>query len=69
MPMVGNKYEIARMRAEMHRDSYRQLLKLLIFMNGVTLFIIACLIYVICFQPAPSYYATTSTGLVIPLQS
>lgn len=65
--MVGRKYEIARMRAELHRDNYRQLLRFLIFLNIVTLILIASIIYVVFFQPKPTYYATTSTGLVIPL--
>jgi len=69
MSMVGQKYEIARMRAELHRDNYRQLLRTLIFLNIVTLTLIAGIIYVIIFHPTPTYFATTSTGLVIPLGS
>ncbi len=67
MSMVGLKYEIARTRAELHRDNYRKLLRILIFFNAVTLFLIASIIYIIFFQPTATYYATTSTGLVIPL--
>jgi|GEM_PF-1068037 len=65
--MVGRKYEIARMRAELHRDNYRQLLRVLIALNIVTLALLASIIYVIFFHPTPTYYATTATGLVIPL--
>jgi hypothetical protein len=67
MPMVGQKYEIARMRAELHRDNYRQLLRVLIGLNVLTLLLIVAIIYVIFFQPDPTYYATTTTGFVIPL--
>ncbi len=67
MSMVGQKYEVARMRAELHRDNYRQLLRFLIFLNVVTLVLIASIIYVVFFHPTPTYYATTSTGLVLPL--
>lgn len=67
MSMVGQKYEIARMRAELHRDNYRQLLRVLIFLNIATLVLIAAIIYIVFFQPAPTYYATTATGLVLPL--
>lgn len=67
MSMVGQKYEIARMRAELHRDNYRKLLRFLIILNAVTLAMIVCIIYVIFFQPSPTYFATTSTGLIIPL--
>lgn len=67
MSMVGGKDEIARMRAELHRDNYRQLLRVLIIFNAVTLALILSIIYIIFFQPTPTYYATTSTGLVIPL--
>lgn len=67
MSMVGQKYEIARMRAELHRDNYRQLLRFLIFLNIVTLVLLASILYVIFFHPTPTYYATTSTGLVLPL--
>jgi archaellum biogenesis protein FlaJ (TadC family) len=69
MPMVGQKYEIARMRAELHRDNYRQLLRFLIILNAIGLALIICIVYVIFFQPAPTYFATTSTGLIIPLRS
>ncbi len=65
--MVGRKYEIARTRAELHRDNYRQLLRVLIFFNAVTLFLIISIIYIVFFQPSPTYYATTPQGLVIPL--
>ena len=65
--MVGRKYEIARMRAELHRDNYRQLLRALIVFNVVILFLILSIIYVIFFQPMPTYYATIPTGLVIQL--
>jgi hypothetical protein len=67
--MVGQKYEIARMRAELHRDNYRQLLRVLIFLNVLTLILIASIIYVVFFHPMPTYYATTSKGLVLPLGS
>lgn len=68
MLMVGKKYEIARMRAELHRDNYRKLLRILIFFNILSLVLIVAIIYVIFFQPSPSYYATTSNGLIIPLK-
>lgn len=67
MPMVGQKYEIARMRAELHRDNYRQLLRVMLGLNVMILLLILAIIYVIFFQPSPTYYATTPTGLVIPL--
>lgn len=67
MSMVGQKYEIARMRAELHRDNYRQLLRVLIFLNAFTLVLLLGIIYVVFFHPKPTYYATTSTGLVLPL--
>jgi hypothetical protein len=67
MPMVGQKYEIARMRAELHRDNYRQLLRIMLGLNVVILLLILAIIYVIFFQPSATYYATTPTGMVIPL--
>lgn len=67
MPMAGKRHEIARMRAELHRDSYKKLLRILIYLNVLALILMICLAYVIFFQPAPTYYATTSTGLIIPL--
>lgn len=67
--MIGKKYEVARLRAELHRDNYRKMLRALVFFNGVALFLIISIIYVIFFQPLPTYYATTSQGLVIPLVS
>jgi hypothetical protein len=67
MSMVGQKYEIARTRAELHRDNYRKLLRGLIFLNIIILLLIVANIYVIFYQPTPTYYATTSTGLVIKL--
>lgn len=67
MPMMGRRYEIARMRAELHRDNYRKLLRVLIACNILALVLIASIIYVIFFQPSPSYYATTPNGLIIPL--
>lgn len=67
MSMVGQKYAIARMRAELHRDNYRQLLRFLIILNAITLVLIAGILYIVFFHPTPTYYATTSTGLVLPL--
>ena len=67
MPMAGSRHEIASMRSDLHRDNYRKILRTLIFLNGLTLFFIAIIIYTAFFQPRDTYYASTPQGLVIPL--
>jgi intracellular multiplication protein IcmL len=65
--MIGNRHEIARFQSDFYRDSYHKMLIALLLSIVVMLGLIAAIIYVVFTQPKPQYYATTTSGQIIPM--
>jgi hypothetical protein len=65
--MTVDRQQIARLQSDFYRDSYHKLLRFVIVEIFIMLLLITAIVYFVFFQPAPHYFATTTTGLVIPL--
>lgn len=66
--MIGHRYEIARFQSDFYRNNYRKILAALIFSIVVMLGLIAAIIYIVLKQPQSHYYATTTSGQIIPME-
>lgn len=53
----------------LYRDSYRRVMTYLLIMLGVCLILVVALIMMLLSLPKPKYFATTTTGKVVPMQS
>ncbi|MDR3478911.1 MAG: hypothetical protein P4M14_12880 [Gammaproteobacteria bacterium] len=65
--MAVQRQQVARLQSDFYRDSYHKLLRFVIFEIFIMLLLISAIVYFVVFQPLSHYYATTTTGLVIPL--
>ena len=65
--MSHDALEVIKLRRNFYRDSYR----LVVILLFIAIIVIACLAWVIIYQqthkPTPKYFATTSSGRLIPL--
>jgi len=66
--MSKNTDEIISRNNLFYRDSYRRVLKFLLLMMGLSVFLAALLIYTLYSRQLPSFYATTTTGQIVPMQ-
>lgn len=67
--MLGRRYEVARLQSDFYRDSYHKILRALFVAVIIMLLLIGGIVYLILFQPAQHYYATTTEGKIIPLDA
>jgi intracellular multiplication protein IcmL len=65
--MADDAIELVRLRNEFYRDSYRRVLAILLLAFLIVFILISALVYVITHPPAPKYFATDSTGRIVPL--
>src|SRR5262245_58488610 len=65
--MAENALELVRLRNEFYRDSYRRVMMILLLAILVIFILAGSLTYVLTHPPAPRYFATDSTGRIIPL--
>lgn len=65
--MAIDALELVKLRSTFYRDSYRKLV-ILLFLSWIVIIVLAATVY---FQtvnrPAPTYFATTESGRIIPL--
>lgn len=67
--MNGDSEQLAVQKNNLYRDNYRRALSVLLVMIIICLAFSALLSYQIASTPKAKYYATTTTGNVIPLYS
>lgn len=65
--MLGSREQQARFQSDFYRDNYRKVLIALLVSCFVILLLIAGIIYLVLFHPAPHYYSTTLSGQIIPM--
>ncbi|AAO91126.1 type IVB secretion system apparatus protein IcmL.2 [Coxiella burnetii] len=67
--MTIDAEQLALQKNNLYRDNYRRVMAFLLASVVITVSLLAVLSYQIITTPKPAYYATTTTGRVIPLQS
>lgn len=65
--MIGDRRQQARFHSDFYRDSYHKILNALIISCFITLLLITWIIYLILSISEPQYYATTTSGQIIPM--
>ncbi len=65
--MRGHRQHIARMQSDLYRNYYRKILILLLLSCFITLCVLGGIVYVILSKPSINYYATTTSGKIIPM--
>ncbi len=67
--MSSEVEQLTTAKNNFYRDGYRRLMKIILMMVGVAVALLLVLSYVVFTQPKAKYYASTTTGRVIPIQS
>ena len=65
--MIAPRYAIPRFQSDFYRDSYYKMLRWLIVCLFIILILIGAIFYFVIFTDQRSYYASTTTGQIIPL--
>jgi hypothetical protein len=65
--MVGGR-EQASFQSDFYRINYHKMLNAVIITSFIILLLIGTIIYLILFRAEPNYFATTTNGLIIPMQ-
>lgn len=65
--MIGRRQHIARFQSDFYRDHYRKLLVGLMISMLIIFLELFGIAYLILFAPDRPYYASTTTGLIIPM--
>lgn len=65
--MAEDAVQLVRLRNEFYRDNYRRVTAILLLSILVIFVLIGALTYVVTHPPAPKYFATDSTGRIVPL--
>ena len=66
--MIGDRKQQAKFYSDFYRDHYKKILNWLIFSCFIILLLVMSIIYLILFQPARHYYATTLGGQIIKME-
>lgn len=67
--MIVENEQLALHKNNLYRDNYRRVMSYLIVAICVGLFFLGILAYQVLKRAMPQYYATTTTGQLVPLQS
>src|SRR6056297_988762 len=59
--------ELVRMRNDFYRDNYRRVITVLLLAFFTICLLIGSLVYVLTHPPAPKYFATSTSGRIVPL--
>lgn len=65
--MTETALELVRLRNEFYRDNYRRIVSILLLTFLIIGLLIGALIYVVTHPPSPKYFATDTTGRIVPL--
>ena len=66
--MSKNVEDILSQKHHFYRDSYRRVLKFLIWFSSTAIILALLLVYSVFTRPLPAFYATSTTGEVVPMQ-
>ena len=67
--MIGKRYEQPKFYSNFYRDQYHKMLRRLMILSVFILLLTLTVIYYIFNPEAPHYYASTTTGQIIPMNS
>lgn len=65
--MIGQQHEIARLQSDFYRTQYLKIVRWLNISIVIMIALICAIIYFIFVAPPTDYYATTTTGQIIPM--
>lgn len=65
--MTDSAIEIVRIRNEFYRDNYRRIVAILLLAFLIIGLLVSALIYVVTHPPTPKYFATDTSGRIVPL--
>jgi hypothetical protein len=65
--MYGDRREVARLQSDFYREGYYKMLRLLIVSVVLLLGLVGAIIYCVFTQPPAAYFASTTTGQIIPM--
>jgi hypothetical protein len=65
--MIGKRYEQPKFYSNFYRDQYHKMLRRLIVLSVLILLLTLGIIYYLFYPGAPHYYASTTTGQIIPM--
>jgi intracellular multiplication protein IcmL len=65
--MADSALEMVQLRNRFYRDNYRRIMAILLVAGLAILILVGALAYVVTHPPAPRYFATDSTGRIVPL--
>lgn len=63
----SHKHEVARLQSDFYRNQYYKILTGLIISGLIILLLIALIIYHLLFTQPATYYASTTTGRILPM--
>ncbi|MBV8801696.1 MAG: hypothetical protein JO131_01785 [Gammaproteobacteria bacterium] len=67
--MIGKRYEQPKFYSDFYRMQYHKMLRRLIILSVVILLLTLGIMYYLFYPEAPRYYASTTTGQIIPMTS
>lgn len=67
MAIERSTVELVRMRNDFYRDNYRRIVTILLLAFFTICLLIGSLVYVLTHPPAPKYFATSTSGRIVPL--
>ncbi len=65
--MIAERHDIARLQSDFYRLQFRKILRWLMVSICIMFILIAAVIYLVLFHPAPQYYANTTEGRILAM--
>lgn len=65
--MLAPRHAIAKLHSDFYRDQYYRLLHGLMVLVVIMYLLLGIIVYLILFQPASSFYASTTNGKILPM--
>lgn len=65
--MIARRHELARLQSDFYRDQFRKILRWTMIAIGITLLMIAIIIYLLLVEPAQQYYGNTTDGKILAM--
>ena len=66
--MIGKRYEQPKFYSDFYRNQYHKMLRRLMVLSVFILFLTLGVMYYLFYPEAPKYYASTTTGQIIPMK-
>ncbi|MBA3662489.1 MAG: hypothetical protein H0W64_12225 [Gammaproteobacteria bacterium] len=65
--MLASRQQNAWLHSDFYRDQFHKMLRWMIGSIFIIYVLLAIVIYLILFQPTQSFYANTTTGMILPM--